>query len=165
MIRRCDHRKAVDMESGTFKIGQWTVHPTSLTLEGPNGTTRLEARSMALLVALAEAGGEVVSRDKLLDIVWPDVTVTDHSVSNTISNLRKALADTDRDNRLIETIPKRGYRLNQLTLASTPPAAQPETSTAPWPVWKRLLVGSCCVVLLVAILFLWVDGSGTPPAM
>lgn len=64
---------------------------------------------MQLLVCLAGAKGELVSRDALMEEIWPRAVVAD-VLNNTVANLRKALGDTSRSRRYIETIPKQGYR-------------------------------------------------------
>ncbi len=65
---------------------------------------------MQLLVCLARANGEVVSRDELMERIWPRLVVGD-VLNNTVANLRKALGDSRPPRRYIETISKQGYRL------------------------------------------------------
>jgi len=65
---------------------------------------------MALLVFLANAGGNVVSRETLLSELW-DQVVQDDALTNTIAHLRKALIDNKTPRQYIDTIPKQGYRL------------------------------------------------------
>jgi adenylate cyclase len=66
---------------------------------------------MAVLECLANAGGSVVSRNELFDTVWPGALVSDDALTQCIVELRKALGDTARDAKVIETIPKMGFRL------------------------------------------------------
>src|SRR5262249_17672812 len=68
-------------------------------------------RSMALLVYLAEAAGRVVSRNELLDTLWPRMAVTQDALSQCIVELRKAFRDDSKRAAVIETIPKVGIRL------------------------------------------------------
>ena len=77
---------------------------------------RLEPRVMEVLAVLSERAGQVVSRDELLDKVWPDVVVTEHTLSRCIYQLRQELGNVcsgsgHTDYNPIETLPKRGYRL------------------------------------------------------
>ena len=84
---------------------------------------RLEPRVMDVLVCLAERAGEVVSRETLNEQVWGNIVVTDQAVTNCISELRHHLGDDRAAHRVIETIPKRGYRLTapvQLAQRVTP---------------------------------------------
>jgi TolB-like protein/DNA-binding winged helix-turn-helix (wHTH) protein/Flp pilus assembly protein TadD len=71
---------------------------------------RLRPRTMDVLVYLAERPDRVVTAEDLLRDVWRGVVVSDNSVYRAISELRQSFADAGEDS-LIETIPKRGYRL------------------------------------------------------
>jgi serine/threonine protein kinase/tetratricopeptide (TPR) repeat protein len=62
---------------------------------------------------LLEHEGELVSRDQLKNLLWPNDTVVefDHGINNTIKNIRRLLGDTADNPQYIQTIPRRGYRL------------------------------------------------------
>ena len=62
------------------------------------------------LLLLVQNHGCVVSKQKILDTLWPDVFVEESNVTFNITMLRKALGDTKRDPLYIETVPRRGYR-------------------------------------------------------
>ena len=62
------------------------------------------------LAVLLENGGHVVTKQKLLESLWPDSNVEESSLTQNISLLRRALAEYAEDEEYIETIPKRGYR-------------------------------------------------------
>jgi len=79
----------------------------------------LRPKSFALLVYLACHPGRLLTKDELIEAVWPDVAVTDDSLVQCISELRAALGDGDQ--RLIKTLPRRGYLLDALP-ADAPPA-------------------------------------------
>lgn len=66
---------------------------------------------MQVLVCLVENAGQVVSREELEEQVWPEAIVTEDAVTNAIAKLRRAFGENARRARLIETIPKVGYRL------------------------------------------------------
>ena len=66
---------------------------------------------MEVLVRLAQQDGNVVSKEKLIGDVWADTFVGDDALIRCISDLRRALEDDPKSPRVIETIPKRGYRL------------------------------------------------------
>src|SRR5437763_16384690 len=85
---------------------------TILNTISQNGTSnRLEPKMMGVLVCLAEHTGEVVPKERLLQVVWPDTFVSDDVLKRSVSELRRVLRDDAHDSRIIETIPKRGYRL------------------------------------------------------
>ena len=85
--------------------------------------------------------GETLTRDELLDAVWPDVNVVEASLTTAISKLRRALNDGDAT--LIETVPKIGYRLTAPVAVqhdTAPPAPrfafQPGDAVPGRPQWK-----------------------------
>ncbi|WP_299504494.1 winged helix-turn-helix domain-containing protein [uncultured Roseobacter sp.] len=87
--------------------------------------TRLTPKSATVLSILLAANGRVVSRQELLDRVWPDVAVVDEVLTQAIAELRRALGDNARQPQYIETVAKSGYRfLGQLQ--STAPAQEAE---------------------------------------
>ena len=96
-----------------FRLGSRTIWPQQGLIESPAGTLRLEPRVMDLLVYLAAAPGQVVSRDAIIKDVWRGTMVTDDVISRSIYLIRKALSDPgdEGSQRIIQTIPKRGYRL------------------------------------------------------
>src|SRR5215469_13709487 len=69
----------------------------------------LPPKVVELLVALAQAGGRVLTREQLLQQLWPNAVVEEGSLTSHISLLRKALA-ANGGAEFIETLPKRGYR-------------------------------------------------------
>ncbi len=62
------------------------------------------------LLVLVENSGRVVSKDELMQSLWPDTFVEESNLTQNISQLRRALSDGTADAQYIETIPKRGYR-------------------------------------------------------
>ncbi len=94
-----------------FRVGPWLVQP-SLNSISENGTsTRLEPKVMEVLVCLSHRAGEPVTKEELLQTVWPDTFISDDVLKRSISELRRVFGDDPRESRIIETIPKRGYRL------------------------------------------------------
>jgi len=67
----------------------------------------LRPKSFEVLCLLASRSGKLVTRDEIARTVWPDVVVTDESVSRCISDIRFALED--RSQKLLKTVPRRGY--------------------------------------------------------
>src|SRR5215211_6209500 len=78
-------------------IGAFEVRAASNELAGPHGVVRLRPRLMDVLLRLAEAPGDVVPRQVLLDDVWPRRLVADEVLSRTIADLRTALGDDARE--------------------------------------------------------------------
>lgn len=97
--------------SKTYQLKQWTICSESNQIRSADSTVSIEPQAMSVLVVLLENRGKVVSRDQLITTAWKGAIVGDSSVNRTIAQLRKALGDDAKNPRLIETIPKRGYRL------------------------------------------------------
>jgi eukaryotic-like serine/threonine-protein kinase len=69
----------------------------------------LETKPLDILLQLLLHAGEVVTKEELLESVWPDVTVVEGSLATAVSKLRKAMGDDDHP--VIVTVPRVGYRL------------------------------------------------------
>jgi TolB-like protein/DNA-binding winged helix-turn-helix (wHTH) protein len=95
----------------TLRIGDWLVNPLSGELSRGEERVRLEARTMRLLLCLAERPDEVVSIDTLLSQVWSGVVVTPDSVYQAVAGLRRLLGDDAKQPAYIVTVPRLGYRL------------------------------------------------------
>jgi transcriptional activator of cad operon len=108
-------------------IGDWDVNPTTGQIARHGETVRLEARTMRLLVYLAERAGEVVSIDAMLKEVWPGVIVTSDSVYQAVASLRRELGDDPKSPTYIATVPRLGYKMiaKVTEAAEAPPAAPP----------------------------------------
>jgi transcriptional activator of cad operon len=95
----------------TLRIGEWCVNPQAGQISRNGETTRVEERSMRLLLCLAEHAGEVVSIDELLRQVWADVNVSPDSVYQAVTSLRRSLGDDPKQPAYIATVPRLGYRM------------------------------------------------------
>ena len=93
------------------RIGDWRFRPASGELRRATEVRRLEPRAAKALELLCAARGEVVTHEQLIQEVWSGRALSENSVAVVIGQLRRALGDDARDPKLIETIPKRGYRL------------------------------------------------------
>jgi len=92
---------------------------------------------MDVLVCLAEHASDVVSKELLLRTVWPDTCVTDDVLTRAIFELRRVFGDQAGTPRVIQTIPKRGYRLIapvvlEIDRAAASPTKQDTICTLTW---------------------------------
>jgi TolB-like protein/DNA-binding winged helix-turn-helix (wHTH) protein/Flp pilus assembly protein TadD len=78
------------------------VLPPSLWRDGQ--LVSLPPKVLEMLILLVEKRGEIVTREELLETVWPDTHVEEGNIKYTISLLRKALGKS-----LVQTVPRRGY--------------------------------------------------------
>jgi transcriptional activator of cad operon len=125
----------MDQPAGTsLRIGAWRVSPSSGQISREGETVRVEARSMRLLLCLAEHAGQVVSIDDLLEQVWTGVIVTPDSVYQAVTSLRRLLGDDPKQPAYIATVPRLGYRMvaevGSWTDAAAPTGAQSPESAA-----------------------------------
>jgi TolB-like protein/DNA-binding winged helix-turn-helix (wHTH) protein len=94
-----------------IRIGDWCVNPTSGQISRDGQSTRLEMRTLRLLLCLADHAGEVVSIDDLLNEAWSGVVVSQDSVYHAVASLRRLLGDDPKQPTYIETVPRFGYRM------------------------------------------------------
>src|SRR5215813_1192538 len=115
-----------------WTFGPFAVDPANACLWRGTEAVALSSKAFDVLHYLIQHPNRIVTKDELLDTVWPDTAVTDAVVRVAIAALRKALDDTVPP-RFIATVPRRGYRfLAPVTVAdasgrtaatATPPAA------------------------------------------
>jgi DNA-binding winged helix-turn-helix (wHTH) protein/tetratricopeptide (TPR) repeat protein len=150
-----------DLQTG-FRIGVCVVEPRQNRITRAGTEIRVERRVMDVLVCLAAHAGEVVSRETLNTQVWGSVVVTDQAVTNCISELRQCLGDDQPGQRIIETIPKRGYRLT----APVRPIRD-ETAATAAPDWRRWRVPAGLTLAAAVVLGLagWWWSRATGPRL
>ena len=120
-------------DNAAFRIGDWRIDPALDEISRDGRTIKLEPRTMCVLVCLARRAGEVVSVDDLLNAVWKDVVVTQHSVYQAVATLRRSFGDDPKAPTYIANVLRRGYRLIAPVAApaTSPPAeavAEPSTT-------------------------------------
>lgn len=99
----------------------------------------LRPKTWAVLLYLAERPGVLVTREELLDAVWPDVAVTPDTLTKSIGELRLVLGDDSRTPRCIETVHRRGFRFIGVAGTPAPSEAAPQT-------WRRKAAANRTVV-------------------
>ena len=113
-----------------FVLGDWRVDPASRSLARGGEQVQLEPRTMDLLVELCAQPGAVLSAEHLLSRCWPDQPSGDNPVHKHIALLRRALGDSAQEPLYIETLRKRGYRINASVRSLD--AAQPQARAGAW---------------------------------
>lgn len=154
------------VKSGSgFQLGDLRVDPETGEVDGPCGRVQLDPKVMGVLAMLAQRAGQVVPREDLLARLWPGVVVTDDALSRCLYDLRRELAaagGSEAYRALVETLPKRGYRLNGVTAAVDPPAAAHPSSRR----GLRLRTAAiAAVIALVAAVLLLSGREGAEPAL
>ncbi len=100
------------IERGVFRFDGFEVRSAEESLLRGGRPISLQRLPFALLVLLLEARGEVVTRERIRARLWPDGTHVDfeHGVNTAVKKLRRALGDSPREPRYVETLPRRGIR-------------------------------------------------------
>ena len=147
-----------------FRLGDLRVDPQTGDVTGPGCRVQLDPKVMGVLAILAERAGQVVPREELISRLWPDVVVTDDALSRCLYDLRRKLAaagGSDEYRALVETLPKRGYRLNGVAESIEPPATANQNSRRGLWLWTAAVAA---IITLVAGVLLSLDREGVDPA-
>jgi non-specific serine/threonine protein kinase len=96
-----------DPEIYTFGDFQLNAHEPVLLHRGE--AVPLQLKTLETLMALIRRPGQLITRDELIETVWPDSFVEENNLSQHIRSLRKYLTE-DGSDAMIETVPRRGYR-------------------------------------------------------
>jgi DNA-binding winged helix-turn-helix (wHTH) protein len=116
----------------TYELGPFRLDTHGgLLLRGTEPVV-LGGRAVALLRALVERPGALVSKDALIEAAWPGQVVEDSNLAVQIAALRRALGEAPGGDRWIETMPRRGYRFvgpivagEENPVTSAPPVTAP----------------------------------------
>lgn len=106
-----------------LRFAGFELNPSTGELHRGGEVIRLQPQPSKVLIRLATAAGEVVSRDALYRLLWPEGRHVDaeRGLNFCIKELRRSLGDDARAPRFIETLPRRGYRfVAEVTAVSKP---------------------------------------------
>lgn len=139
--------RPVELVIGTFRF-----EPDLQRLCNRNGDiVRLRRQSLHVLTVLARSPGEIVSKSRLMDEVWDRIATTEDSLVQCIADIRRTLG-----REVVETFPKRGYRLRTGTEGQEK-AVRPSR----WVAAAAFM--SIAVLLAVAIRFHGIGDPGVAP--
>ena len=104
----------------------------------------LRPKSFAVLKYLVENAGRLVAKDELINAIWPSVSVADESLTHCVSDVRRALSDSDR--RLIRTVARRGYLFaaSVTRVSDQIPVTRSDPPPPPKPAERRQITVLCC---------------------
>ena len=167
-----------------YEFGPFRLEPAERSLLRDGEQVSLPPKAFDVLVVLVSRAGHLVSKEDLLEEVWPDTFVEEASLSYTVSLVRKALHSGTDQVRYIDTVQKLGYRFSypvRSTAAATdgtpPPASTlteqaapttpaPVEPSGPWPgasPWQRATIAIGVLGLIVAALVLFQYARKVPP--
>src|SRR5215211_547697 len=93
-----------------YEFGPFRMDPKSRVLLLEDAQVPLTPKAFETLLVLVENNGRVMSKDELMEALWPDSFVEEANLTVNISALRKALGESPNEHRYVVTIPGRGYR-------------------------------------------------------
>jgi DNA-binding winged helix-turn-helix (wHTH) protein len=93
-----------------YRFGPFVVDRAAYRVLEDGRQLDLTPKLLDLLLHLIENAGRLVTKEALLDALWPEANVTDNALAQAVSELRQALGDDAGDPRFIKTVARRGYR-------------------------------------------------------
>jgi DNA-binding winged helix-turn-helix (wHTH) protein len=103
-------KRPVTASDVLYRFGAFTVDPTLEAFYYAETAVAVSRKALAVLVALVERHGSLVERDDLFKIVWPGIIVEENNLDRSISVLRQAMRQHDRERDYILTVSGRGYQ-------------------------------------------------------
>ncbi len=94
-----------------YSFGPFLLNPEQMVLSVDGSIVPIPLKALKTLLTLIEHGGQVVSKQELIEAVWPDSYVEEGNLTQNIFLLRRQLGKAPEGQDYIETIPRRGYRL------------------------------------------------------
>jgi DNA-binding winged helix-turn-helix (wHTH) protein len=134
---------------GHVLFDRFQLDPADRRLLRDGEPVELSARYFDALALLVSEPGKLISKDRFLEQVWRGVPVTDEALTQCIKTLRRQLGDDAAKPRLIETVPKHGYRFIARVEPGTRSAATPMARLSPRsqsPVQRVLSLGAAGTV-------------------
>ena len=98
-----------EFTAATFRFDAFELDGQRRTLRRSGADVELRPLAFDALAFLVRHAGHVVTKDELIAAVWPGLVVTDDSIARCISDIRRALGDVEQ--KIIKTVPRRGYTL------------------------------------------------------
>jgi adenylate cyclase len=143
----------------TLRFNAFTLDPNRASLTGPQGALQLRPKAFDVLLYLARHPNRVVSKDELLEAVWPGVFVTENSLVQCISDIRAVFGDEGPS--ILKTVARRGYIFTapveecdpaaEPTPSGTSPGGAPAAPAQAAPgIWARAALVACAAALVLA---------------
>jgi DNA-binding winged helix-turn-helix (wHTH) protein len=97
-------------ESSVFRFGDFVLDGSQRRLLRSGEDVYLPPKTFQLLLHLLQNRGRVLTKDELLEAVWPHVNVVENTLAQRIREIRETLGDGAHDARFIKTVPRVGYQ-------------------------------------------------------
>src|SRR6185436_10812647 len=115
---------------GPYQFGPFHLDVRERRLSRGDEVIPLRLKVFDTLLVLVENSGRLVTKQELLDAVWPETTVEENNLNHNVSVLRKALGEKATGQQYIETVPRVGYRFAAPVDAAVPQTGAAAASTA-----------------------------------
>lgn len=96
--------------TSTYRFGPFLLDRSAYRLFKADVPIDLPPKAIDLLFLLVSRPASLVTKDDILQALWPDVAVTDNAITQVVSDLRQALGDSSATPQFVQTVPRRGYR-------------------------------------------------------
>jgi DNA-binding winged helix-turn-helix (wHTH) protein/tetratricopeptide (TPR) repeat protein len=118
--------------AAVFRFGAFELDPSLYALRHAGSKVDVQPKVLDLLIHLAKHTDRVVSKEEILETLWPGVTATDDVLSRAIHAARQAVGDDGGQQRVIETVRGRGFRfVAAVERLETEPSASVHAPTLP----------------------------------
>jgi DNA-binding winged helix-turn-helix (wHTH) protein/TolB-like protein len=118
--------------SGRFVFDGFEIDTTNRTCVRDGISYAVTGKVFDMLMVFVDSPGRLLTKDELIDRLWPDEFVEEGSLARNVSTLRKLLGDTEKNHRYIATVPGHGYRfVAEVTSVIAEPPKAIETNTCP----------------------------------
>jgi TolB-like protein/DNA-binding winged helix-turn-helix (wHTH) protein len=141
-----------------FRFGEFEIDSGRYEVRRAGEPVPVEPKVLDLLLHLVGARERLVTKDELLAEVWRGVHVTESTLTRAISLARAALGDSGEEQRVIETVPGRGYRWKAAVELEAPPAPAASPRVGPGRPSKRrwaLALGAATAVAAALLALAW----------
>jgi DNA-binding winged helix-turn-helix (wHTH) protein/Tol biopolymer transport system component len=145
-----------------YRFAEFEVREHEFRLVKGDASIPVEPKAFRVLLYLLQNRHRLVTKDELLDAVWPETSVSENSLTRSIALLRKVLGDDTHEPRFIATVPTVGYRFVapvESVTESGPIQAAPASRKTP----RILIAGTFVFIAAIAVLW-WLKHRAAAPA-
>lgn len=169
----------------TYRFADFTLEASEHRLSRRGQEIYLRPKTFETLLYLVERHGHLVSKDELLDNLWPDVTVTESALTRCVKELRQGLGDDAQEPRYLKTIHRLGFKFiaeveegiqapvsesdesaaAPATPAASPPTPPTERSLPKLPLRRQTIIAALALVALATLAVIWYAARREKPAL
>src|SRR3954463_2707198 len=99
-----------DANPRLYTFGPFCVDIQERVLLRDGAPVPLLPKSFDALIVLVQNSGKLLTKEFLLEQIWPDANVEENNLAHAISDIRKALGEGAKEQRYVATVPRQGYR-------------------------------------------------------